>query len=135
MIDFICDNLAPSGTFWGVWYRDKGWRAELVAGAGRAALAHARRGDAVPAPARWNWTRRCGRSKPAWVAALRSNLDAVVARQRADGNLGSLHHAVTGEVLSWEGAAGLAWVNGAGRVGTVGRRRRGTSPRPSVPGE
>src|SRR4051794_26426943 len=48
---------------------------------------------------------------PGWTAAARSNLDAVVDRQRADGNLGASHHAVTGEVLSWAGCAGLAWVN------------------------
>jgi len=33
-----------------------------------------------------------------------------VGRQRADGNLGSIHDAVTGEVLSWEGASGLTWI-------------------------
>ena len=25
VIDFCCANRSPSGTFWGVWYRDKGW--------------------------------------------------------------------------------------------------------------
>jgi uncharacterized protein YyaL (SSP411 family) len=34
-----------------------------------------------------------------------------VARQRADGNLGATHDADSGEVLSWHGCAGLAWVN------------------------
>jgi uncharacterized protein YyaL (SSP411 family) len=33
-----------------------------------------------------------------------------VAAQRADGHPGSAYHAETGAVLSWDGAAGLAWV-------------------------
>jgi uncharacterized protein YyaL (SSP411 family) len=40
-----------------------------------------------------------------------------VARQRADGNLGSSHHALTGEVLSWTGSAGLAWVSALAEAG------------------
>jgi uncharacterized protein YyaL (SSP411 family) len=34
----------------------------------------------------------------------------MVARQRADGNLGSIHDAHTGDVRSWAGASGLTWV-------------------------
>ncbi|MGO4611931.1 hypothetical protein AB4142_36900, partial [Variovorax sp. 2RAF20] len=45
-----------------------------------------------------------------WEHAIRSNLDVIVGRQRADGNLGSVHHAETGEVLSWSGASGLTWI-------------------------
>lgn len=109
VIDFVCGTLSPSGTFWGVWYRDRGWSQSWshVPGAlhsrtlGEATQFLVRAlelGDDVRA------------AHPGWAAAVRSNLDAVVARQRGDGNLGSAHHADTGEVLSWEGAAGLAWV-------------------------
>jgi hypothetical protein len=105
VISFIADNLSPSGTFWGVWYRDRGWAqswTELKGGLHSRTLAEAtlfltRAVDLRP-------------QETGWKAAIRSNLDAVVARQRADGNLGSVHHAQTGQVLSWSGASGLTWI-------------------------
>lgn len=109
VIDFICSELAPSGTFWGVWYRSTGWtqswspvpRALHARTLGEATLFLLRAlalGADVPG------------AHPGWVTAARSNLDVMRGRQRADGNLGALHHAESGEVLSWEGAAGLTWV-------------------------
>lgn len=109
VIDFICENLSPSGTFWGVWYQEHGWsqswsptkhalHSRTLAEAALFLVRSLELGADVRA------------AHPGWVTALRSNLDAVVARQREDGNLGSAHHAQTGEVLSWEGAAGLTWV-------------------------
>jgi hypothetical protein len=107
VIDFCTAELSPSGTFWGVWYRDRGWRqswTEIPGGLHSRTLAEATLflvralelvADDVPED---------------WDVAVRSNLDVVVGRQRADGNLGSIHDAVTGEVLSWEGASGLTWI-------------------------
>ncbi|QFY11171.1 hypothetical protein GBF35_35350 [Nonomuraea phyllanthi] len=104
VIDFICSNLSPSGTFWGTWYRASGWSQSWSHT--KDAL-HARTlGEAtlfLLRALRW-------RPNPLWEAAARSNLDAMLARQRPDGNLGTLHHAATGEVLSWSGASGLTWV-------------------------
>lgn len=115
VIDFITASLSPSGTFWGVWYRDHGWTqswTELKRGLHSRTLAEATlflvRAQALT-------------PHDQWEHAIRSNLDAVVRRQRADGNLGSVHHAETGEVLSWSGASGLTWiaalVEAAGRSG------------------
>lgn len=104
VIDFITASLSPSGTFWGVWYRDHGWTqswTELKRGLHSRTLAEATlfllRAQALAAHDQWEH-------------AIRSNLDVVVGRQRADGNLGSVHHAETGEVLSWSGASGLTWI-------------------------
>ena len=119
VIDFCCANLAPSGTFWGVWDRDRGWMQSWSPvpnslhsrTLGEAALFLIRAlglGEDV------------GAAHPTWVAAVRSNLDAVVARQRADGNLGAAHDAHTGAVLSWRGCAGLAWVNALAEHGDSG---------------
>src|SRR5690606_26337592 len=109
VIDFICSQLSPSGTFWGRWERGRGWlqswtplRGGLHARTlGEATLFLLRAldlGDDVAA------------AHPAWVTAVRSNLDVVCARQRSDGNVGSVHHADDGRVLSWAGASGLTWV-------------------------
>ena len=104
VIDFITASLSPSGTFWGVWYRDHGWTqswTELKRGLHSRTLAEATlfliRAQGLDA-------------HPQWEHAIRSNLDVIVGRQRADGNLGSVHHAETGEVLSWSGASGLTWI-------------------------
>lgn len=109
VIDFICDNLSPSGTFWGVWYRASGWTQSwtpISRGLHARTLAEATvfllRAFEIGAELR--------DAHPAWRGAAVSNLDVIVGRQRADGNVGSVHHAETGEVLSWEGASGLAWV-------------------------
>ncbi len=104
VIDFIAGSLSPSGTFWGVWYREHGWSQSWTTirdGLHSRTLAEAtlflQRALAL-------------RDDPVWRAAVRSNLDVVVGRQRQDGNLGSIHHAITGEVLSWAGASGLTWI-------------------------
>lgn len=105
VIDFIASNLSPSGTFWGVWYRDRGWSqswTEIPHGLHSRTLAEATLfliRALLVAP-----------GEAVWEHAVRSNLDPVVGRQRVDGNLGSVHHAETGEVLSWSGAAGLSWI-------------------------
>jgi hypothetical protein len=109
VIDLICANLSPSGTFWGAWRRDRGWsqswspvpdalHSRTLAEATQFLVRALELGTDLRA------------SRPAWADAIRSNLDAVVARQRPDGNLGASHHALTGAVLSWSGCAGLAWV-------------------------
>ncbi|MHB1235596.1 MAG: hypothetical protein ACYCZK_07970 [Microbacteriaceae bacterium] len=109
VIDFICENLSPSGSFWGTWYRDGGWsqswtpikrglHARTLAEATLFLLRCLELGEDIRM------------QRPAWRAAARSNLDLIVGRQRTDGNVGSVHHAETGEVLSWSGAAGLTWV-------------------------
>ncbi|GAA4424600.1 hypothetical protein GCM10023169_21410 [Georgenia halophila] len=110
VIDLICSERAPCGTFWGRWERETGWSQSWspVAGAlhartlGEATLFLLRAlalGDDVGGP-----------SRPTWVTAARANLDAMAARQREDGNLGAMHHAATGEVLSWSGASALIWI-------------------------
>lgn len=104
VIDFCTAELAPSGTFWGVWYRGSGWTQSWTR---HDRGLHARTlGEAtdflVRALAR--------KDSPQWRVAARSNLDAIVARQRPDGNLGAIHHAETGDVLSWHGSSPLAWV-------------------------
>ncbi|CAL8972650.1 hypothetical protein CELL_01348 [Cellulomonas sp. T2.31MG-18] len=115
VIDHICAELSPSGTFWGVWYRGLGWsqswspvqgalHSRTLAEATQFLVRALELGDDL-------------RERSSWVRAVRSNLDAVVARQRGDGNLGSAHHAVNGSVLSWEGAAGLAWVGALAEAG------------------
>ncbi|MGO4595685.1 hypothetical protein AB4Z18_17870 [Leifsonia sp. 2TAF2] len=104
VIDFITASLSPSGTFWGVWYRDHGWTqswTELKRGLHSRTLA-----EATLFLVRAQGLAPHGQ----WEHAIRSNLDVVVGRQRSDGNLGSVHHAETGEVLSWSGASGLTWI-------------------------
>lgn len=106
VIDFITSELSPSGTFWGVWYRDRGWRqswTDIPGGLHSRTLAEAtlflvRTLELAPdVPEDWD-------------VAVRQNLDVVVGRQRPDGNLGSIHDAITGEVKSWAGASGLTWI-------------------------
>lgn len=104
VIDFCTAELSPSGTFWGVWYRSSGWTQSWTT---KARGLHGRTlGEATDFLVRALELH----DSPAWREAARSNLDTIVGRQREDGNLGGIHHAETGEVLSWDGSASLAWV-------------------------
>lgn len=104
-VDFCTAELSPSGTFWGVWYRGSGWTQSWTPakrGLHSRTLAEATL-----------FLLRAARLDPGhavWGAAIRSNREVVAGRQRADGNPGSIHHAETGEVLSWWGASGLTWI-------------------------
>jgi hypothetical protein len=109
VIDHICANLAPSGTFWGQWTADRGWTQSwtpVSGGLHARTLAEATLflHRAVQAE------RAAGVPRAGWLAAARSNLDVAIRNQRPDGNLGGLLHADDGRVLSWAGAAGLTWI-------------------------
>lgn len=128
VIDFCCAHLSPSGTFWGRWERAGGWtqswtpiRHGLHARTlGEATLFLLRAldltaADELTGTGAGRQDRSSGPDgrdpgRASWVAAARSNLDVVRDRQRADGNLGSVHHAEDGRVLSWAGASGLTWI-------------------------
>ncbi len=104
VIDFCTAELSPSGTFWGVWYRASGWTQSWTT---KPRGLHGRTlGEATDFLVR----ALALADEPRWRDAARSNLDVIVGRQRDDGNLGGIHHAETGEVLSWDGSASLAWV-------------------------
>jgi hypothetical protein len=104
VIDFIASNLSPSGTFWGVWYRDAGWSQSW------SPVKNALHSRSLAEATLFLLRALKLHPDPLWEFAARSNLEAVVRRQRDDGNLGSLHDADTGEVLSWSGASGLTWI-------------------------
>ncbi|MFL6054793.1 MAG: hypothetical protein ACJ72W_18015, partial [Actinoallomurus sp.] len=109
VIDHICANLAPSGTFWGQWTADRGWGKSwtpVPGGLHARTLAEATLflHRAVRAE------QAAGVARTEWLKAVCGNLQVAVRNQRADGNFGSLLHAADGRVLSWAGAAGLTWV-------------------------
>ncbi|WP_308493041.1 beta-L-arabinofuranosidase domain-containing protein [Microbacterium terrisoli] len=104
VIDFCTAERSPSGTLWGVWYRSSGWTQSWTRH--HRGLHSRTLGEATQFLARA--ATLVGRDD--WAATAREGLEIVAARQRPDGNLGSIHHAETGEVLSWDGSSGLAWV-------------------------
>ncbi len=108
LLDFIADNLSPSGTFWAEWTLERGWgtgwsptgtiHANTI---GQATLFFLR----ALAQEDDHGVRHAG-----WEDAVRCNLDAICARQREDGNLGTYHDAITGLVTEWQGAGALPWI-------------------------
>lgn len=110
VIDHICANLTPGGTFWGQWSRSRGWSAGWT---GDAERLHARTlGDATLFALRALVAERArGHDHPTWEAAVRANLAAALAGQDpATGRLAAAHDVHTGKALDHEGAAGLAFV-------------------------
>jgi hypothetical protein len=59
-----------------------------------------------------------------WEASARSNVAVAVRTQRADGALPSAHHVETGDAVSWEGTAGLAWIPALVEAGHLAEARR-----------
>ena len=112
VIDLVCENPAPCGTFWGTWYREHGWSQSWTPIKGGL---HARTlGEATHCPGR----ALALHPRPAGQRPHPATHAAAPARPRADGNLGSVHHAETGEVLSWAGASGLMFVAALAESGT-----------------
>ena len=99
VLDHVAANLTPGGTFWAQWTAERGWTTGWHPDRTRL---HAR----TLADATLFMLRAGGR----WRAAAESNLDVAVRTQREDGALPSAHHVETGDAVSWEGTAGLAWI-------------------------
>jgi hypothetical protein len=113
VLDHIAGNLTPGGTFWAQWTLDRGWTWGWHPDHSRL---HAR----TLADATLFMLRAGGR----WERAARSNVDVALRTQRADGALPAAHHVETGEAVSWEGTAGLAWIPALVEAGYVAAARR-----------
>lgn len=99
LLDHVAANLTPGGTFWAQWTHDRGWTWGWHPD-------HARLHARTLADA----TLFLLRSGERWQDAVRSNLDVVRRTQREDGALPAAHHVETGDAVSWEGTAGMAWI-------------------------
>ncbi|HEX7084347.1 MAG TPA: hypothetical protein VF186_09570 [Gaiellaceae bacterium] len=99
VLDFVSANLTPGGTYWAQWMASKGWTTGWHPDRTRL---HAR----TLADAALFALRAGGR----WREAALSNVAVALRTQRADGALPAAHHVETGEAVSWEGTAGMAWI-------------------------
>jgi hypothetical protein len=99
VLDHVAANLTPAGTFWSQWTAERGWTTGWHPDRSRL---HARTlADATL------FALRAGRR---WRDAAQSNLEVVRRTQRDDGALPAALHVETGEAVSWEGTAGMAWI-------------------------
>jgi hypothetical protein len=113
VLDHVAGNLAPSGTFWPQWTRERGWTWGWHPDHSRA---HARTlADA---------TLFMLRAGARWRDAARSNLAVALRTQREDGALPAAHHLETGNAVSWEGTAGMAWIPALVEAGQLEAARR-----------
>lgn len=104
VLDFVADGLTPGGMFWAQWKLPEGWTTGWHPDHTRL---HAR----TLADATLFMVRAADlRGRADWRAAARSNLDVVVRTQRSDGALPDAHRVDTGDAVSWEGTAGMAWI-------------------------
>lgn len=120
VLDHVAGNLTPSGTFWSQWTFDRGWTWGWHPDHSRL---HARTlADATLFASRA--TALCVSETQGRLAdAVRSNLDVVLRTQRDDGALPAAHHVETGDPVSWEGTAGMAWVPALVEAGHLAEAR------------
>jgi len=104
VLDHVAQKLAPGGTFWPQWTRDRGWTWGWHPDHDRA---HSR----TLADATLYILRSAAACDTVSLAhAARSNLEVVLRTQRDDGALPAAHSIATGDAVSWEGTAGMAWI-------------------------
>lgn len=121
VLDHVAGNLTPGGTFWSQWTATRGWTWGWHPDHSRV---HARTvGDATL------FLHRSSElvfqeHKRSWTAAVTSNLEVALRTQRADGALPAAHHVETGESVSWEGTAGMAWIPALVAAGHLDAARR-----------
>jgi hypothetical protein len=112
VLDHIGGNLAPGGIFWPQWTVDRGWTWGWHPDHSRA---HAR----TLADAALFMLRAGGR----WTEPARSNIAVALRTQRDDGALPAAHHLETGDAVSWDGTAGMAWIPALVEAGHVDAAR------------
>jgi hypothetical protein len=113
VLDHVAANLTPGGTFWAQWTSSRGWTWGWHPDHSRL---HARTlADA---------TLFMLRAGDRWQAAARSNVQVALRTQRDDGALPAAHHVETGDAVSWEGTAGLAWIPALVEAGEIAAARR-----------
>jgi hypothetical protein len=121
VLDYVAGNLTPGGTFWSQWTASRGWtwgwhpdhsrlHARTLAD---ATLFMLRSSELV-----------LNQHKALWAAAASSNVDVALRTQRADGALPAAHYVETGEAVSWEGTAGMAWIPALVKAGHLDAARR-----------
>lgn len=111
VLDHVAGNLAPAGIYWPQWTHDRGWTWGWHPDHSRA---HARTlADAAL------FMLRAGREESAL-----SNLRVALRSQRDDGALAAALHLETGEAVSWDGTAGMAWIPALVEAGYLEEARR-----------
>jgi hypothetical protein len=113
VLDHVAENLTQGGTFWAQWTAERGWTTGWHPDRTRL---HAR----TLADATLFMLRAGGR----WQGAARSNVAVACRTQRGDGALPAAHHVETGDAVSWEGSAGLAWIAPLVEAGELAAARR-----------
>jgi hypothetical protein len=113
VLDHIAGNLTPGGTYWAQWTSADGWTTGWHPDRKRL---HAR----TLADAALFMLRAGGR----WADSARSNVAVAVRTQRDDGALPAAHHVETGDAVSWEGTAGLAWIPALVAAGELAAAQR-----------
>lgn len=109
VLDKVASGIAPPGTFYPCWMAGKGWTCgwnpeDNLIQARTAAettlfLLRAYRLEL-----------KYGFIHPHWIGAIRKSLEFAVSIQREDGNFGSYYGLERGDVVEWDGAAGLLWI-------------------------
>ena len=104
VLEHVARNLTPGGTFWPQWTSARGWTWGWHPDHDRA---HAR----TVADATLFMLRAADASGTESVAqAARANVQVALRTQRDDGALPAAHSIATGDAVSWEGTAGMAWI-------------------------
>jgi len=120
LLDHMCENLTPWGTFWSVYYKEgkrwgTGWHSaeewQATPGKPSEELQARTLADATLYAARAAIAEsENDKSKVLWTGAVIRNLDFVVGIQREDGNPGQGYSKDDGRVIYWDSHEGLLWI-------------------------
>lgn len=120
LLDHICENLTPWGSFWSCYYKEgnrwgSGWHSaeewQTTPGKPSQELQARTLADATLYTARAALAEKANlKSKKLWTDAVIKNCDFVQRIQRKDGNPGQGYDKDDGHVIYWESHEGLLWI-------------------------
>ncbi|MBN1901229.1 hypothetical protein JW926_07900 [Candidatus Sumerlaeota bacterium] len=109
VLDKVASGIAPLGTFYPCWMAGKGWTCGWNTEDNLIQARTAAETTLFLLRA-YRMELKYGVIHPNWIHAVKKSLEFALSIQSSDGNFGSYYDMERGNVVEWDGAAGILWI-------------------------